>query len=178
MIATLDHNCLIDLEEDGAPAHPLKTLITAHRQGCATLRVVAVGASERTREGSSLTQYGVFEARLQRLDLCDLPVIKPLGVYDVTYYDHCLLADDEMVDLHDDLKKILFPGTASLTRSQQCDVLSMWAHIYHGGDTFITRAGNFSHHANELATKGAGAIMSPADALAALARITGGSASR
>jgi hypothetical protein len=67
MIATLDHNCVIDIENGGERALPLRTLIAAHRGGRAMVRLVAVGASERILGGGTIANYGDF-ARTEDLD--------------------------------------------------------------------------------------------------------------
>ena len=168
MIGTLDHNCLIELEQDGPQAKAVRFLVRAHAYGQATIRVVAVGASERIVGGGTAQNYSHFEERLQRLGLGRLPVLLPLVVYDYGFWAHGLLADDEMGALRTRLRAELFPKKTALSRGDECDVLSMWAHIYHEGDTFITSDGNFHRKAAGLARLGAGVILSPNDAVATL----------
>jgi hypothetical protein len=51
-------------------------------------------------------------------------------------------------------------------RNKKCDVLSMWCHIYYGGDIFVTSDKNFFKKLPPLLEIGVGDILRPCDALA------------
>jgi len=172
---TLDTNCLISLARQEPAAASIETLILRHRAGLLTLRVVAASASERGPGGVSLETYEDFERFVRLLGLDDLPVLLPLGIFGVTYWDHALWGDDEgrMASLLDQIWTILFASTprtlsaGSPDRNRLCDALMMWAHIYHTGHVFISSDRHF-HAATKkarLISLGAGQIYTPAQAV-------------
>ena len=175
---TLDTNCLISLAKREPAAASIEALILGHRAGSLTLRVVAASASERGPAGVSLENYYGFQQFVRSLGLGDLPVLLPLGIFGVTYWDHAIWGDDEgrMGSVLDKIWAILFANAPRMLsadtpdRNRLCDALMMWAHIYHDGQVFITSDQHF-HAATKkprLIALGAGQILTPEQAVSAL----------
>lgn len=174
---TLDTNCLISLAKGESAAASVETLVLRHRARLLSLRVVAASASERSPGGQSLENYEGFQQFVRWLGLDDLPVLLPLGIYGVTYWDHALYGDDEgrMASLLDQIWTILFANKPRMLspdtpdRNRMCDALMMWAHIYHEGQVFVSSDQHF-HAATKkprLVNLGAGQILTPAQAAGA-----------
>lgn len=162
-------------------------LVEAHKAGCAEVAVLGMSGSERQRGGGSLNNIGDFFERLKYLGFGDLPVLKPIGKYDVTYFDWCIYASPEHIAMEDRIHAELFPNIspnlqtyyASLGLDENtatagdrgkwlnalCDVQALWAHINDKRDIFVTNDGNFLRKSAALVALGAGAIMTPEDAV-------------
>lgn len=172
---TLDTNCIIDLEENRASAPSLRNLIQAHNNGLVQLRVVGISASERPRKGSHLLSFAAFIEKLANAGLTCAEILKPIGYTNVTYVNWCLCADGNMVEFEKSIHAILFPTSpfnfppqaASKWRHEKCDVLSLWAHIYHHGDIFVSRDRNYFKQGKRrrLEELGAKRICSPEEAV-------------
>ena len=166
---TLEHNSLIDLER-GAPSAPaLRELIELDDRGIISVQLVAVGASEKLPDKSQPSDYALFEELLIRLGLAHLPVLFPLRKWGLTYWGHDRWGDNggPMEQLLNDPIAIMAPASRQLTEKNECDVLSIWTHIYEHGDVFVTRDKHFlrSHRKQPLERLGAGSILTPEDAL-------------
>jgi len=193
---TLDTNCIIDLEKRAQTARHIRTLMKMHEDGKINLRVVAISASERKRDGTYGSNFAEFKNRIAALGLGSVEILKPLGHFDITYFDWCLFAHDEndpMVELERKIHGILFPEIEfsyaefcrrngldpnsgevdKRWRNPKCDVLALWSHIYHRGDVFVTRDNNFHGPSKKphLVALGAGEIMRPGEAVARLVRL-------
>lgn len=191
---TLDHNCIIDLEENRPIATHLRTLITMHEQGQVCLRVVGIGASEMKPGGAYATNFAEFQQKLAAAGLGDVEILKPIGYFDITYWDWCVFPSETMLDLERRVHEVLFPNVefdyaayctargldpaddADPTRlrrkwkNAKCDALALWCHIWHHGDIFVTTDRNF-HKATkkpQLVALGAGSILYPDEALQTL----------
>lgn len=146
MKITLDHNCLINLERGCDIAERLRRILANDSHECF---VVNVGASEMLRFGVTPSNYGKFEEFLSSIGLEKLPRLDPLGIYGLTFFDHCLFAGADDAKLLGDIREVLFPSQAADTpneykaRNETCDVLSMWCHISNKHDVFLTSDGNF-----------------------------------
>ncbi len=192
---TLDTNCLIDLELGKGAAKELRVLLASHDQGDVTVRVPAIGASERTKSGYYAETFSVFEERVRRLTSRPLEILRPVLYWGIGYWDWGLWASDEMTELDRQIHQILFPhvefrwqdfaaahgldaqkAIADETkewrqwRNRKCDTLGMWCHIYYKGDIFVTRDANFHKKTKkpELIKLGAKSILYPPEALALL----------
>jgi hypothetical protein len=186
MNVTLDTNCIIDLEESRAPAAALLNLIAMHEQGVIFLRVAGISASERQSDGRYAPNFGLFRQKLASVGLGGAEILKPIGYWDVTYYEWCLWTNDKLVELERQIHSILFPNVEFAYtdycaarvimdtnhvdrkwRNAKCDVLAMWCHIYYGGHIFVTSDSNFLNPSkrNSLQTLGAGDIATPDEAL-------------
>lgn len=152
MNITLDHNVVIDFVNGTSRVGNLRAQIAA---GAYEPFVVEIGASEMRERGIQPDRYDLFEALLREAGLESAPRLPPLGMYDVTFYGHCLYSSKELHAEVDRIEQVLFgdsppagPGSrAWLNRT--CDVLSMWCHIRAANDIFVTSDGNF-HKASKL----------------------------
>lgn len=187
---TLDNNCLCDLEENRPSAPDVRKLIKANDNGVVRVRLVGISASEKKRDSTSAPSFDEFRLRVKELGIDHLRILKPMKVWDLTYWDWSLRADNQMVDLARNIHGILFPGSPyeydadgeksendkqvrqrrMKWRNRRCDVLGMWSHIHHGGDAFITRDKNFHKKTKKpkLIALGARQIMTPKEAVECL----------
>jgi hypothetical protein len=174
-LLTLDTNCLISLAKNQPDAADIRKLMLRNDANQIRLRVVAASASERTPGGQSLANYEEFQQFLASLRLGHLPVLLPLAIWGVAFWDYGLSADDGPSSaLLDQIWEILF-GTAprllrdgNPDRNRLCDALMIWAHIHHGGDVFVTSDRHFHAYTKKqrLLEIGAGEILTPAEAAA------------
>jgi hypothetical protein len=108
MTLTFDTNCVIDLEMNEGNAAEVRRLIAKHQAGDIDLQIAGIVASERLRAGGYAPTIASFSTRVGAL--CERPVrvLKPIGRWDVTYWDEGLYADDAMTDLEAKIHSILF----------------------------------------------------------------------
>jgi hypothetical protein len=183
---TLDMNCIIDLENGQGAATHVKSLIKTHEEKKIKLRVVAISASEKKRDGTYASNFSEFKNRIAAIGLGATEVLKPLGYFDITYYDWCVAVDGEngpMVNLERKVHETLFPEIQfsyqefckksridinaqpidHRWRNAKCDVLSLWCHIYYGSGIFVTEDNNFRRPMKKrpLMALGAGEILRP-----------------
>jgi hypothetical protein len=184
---TLDHNCIIDIEEDCQPrAGCLHSLLARHDAGEIDVRLVATSASERQRNGAYLENFGQFQARLAALGLGHLELLAPILVADVSYADWCILAGPDDIALMKRIHTVLFPGSPfdlqdalaaaggqadpgvieGKWRNRELDVQALWCHLYYSGDIFVTNDDVFFRKKKQepLAKLGAATILRPCDA--------------
>jgi hypothetical protein len=164
---TLDHNCLLALDDDEPQAdrEKLMRLIRAHGTGGVEVFVPAISASELQRGGVYMTQWEDFVARMERFGVGHLPTLEPMLSWDVGFWNHALWVSDEMEVLADKIHEILFPtrakdwavyakqagadpdnlagDTHEKWRNTLCDVQSFWSHVWHGNQVFVTNDGDF-----------------------------------
>jgi len=187
---TLDMNCIIDLENGKGAATHVESLIKSYETGKIKLRVVAISASEKKRDGTYASNFSEFKNRIAAIGLGRAEILKPLGYLGITYYDWCVSARDEndpMMNLERKIHETLFPeiqfsykefcqkngvGINSVPidprwRNPKCDVLSLWSDIYYGSGIFVTRDTNFHEPMKKcsLIALGAGEILEPKDAV-------------
>jgi hypothetical protein len=186
---TLDMNCIIDLENRKGAATDVESLIKIHENGQIRLRVVAISASEEKPDGTYASNFSEFKNRIAAIGLGSTEVLKPLGYFDITYVDWCVVADKNgpMTNLERKIHETLFPEIQFLYRefcrkngidinsrpidhrwrNPKCDVLSLWSHIYYGSGIFVTMDTNFHKPMKKraLIALGAGQILKPEDAV-------------
>src|SRR5271163_2941288 len=149
MKVTFDHNCLIHLEGGGEVADTIRSLLRDPIYQC---YVVNVGASEMQRFGVRPDNYAAFEELLNRIGVGDLPRLNPIGIYGVTFWDHCLFAGDRDQVLLESIRNVLFPATDNTNggdaiqneRSEinrLCDTLTMCCHLSYENQVFLTTDG-------------------------------------
>jgi hypothetical protein len=146
---------------------------------------VAISASEN-QPGIARPNFADFLARLADLRLDHLEILKPLGYWDISFWDWCLWGDEEMSALDRQIHDLLFPNIEFALgdfsrrrgiavdplprqwRNAKCDVLALWSHIYHRREVFVTSDGNFHALTRRLAliAMGANHTCRPAEALA------------
>jgi hypothetical protein len=190
---TLDpQNCLIDLEGP-SPSGALLRLVSASKRGLVMLQVPAVGASERQQDGGTLPSFALFLERLARVDLAHAVLLHPPSYTEFAFTDRSLTTDAASVELERKIHNVLFPGeefeyaaycarrglppdrgsARSDWRNHKCDVQAMWCHVRSHGDIFVTTDRNFRKATKlpGLIALGAGAVLTPDDALARVAPI-------
>lgn len=173
---TLDTNTIIDLEEKRPAAPYIRALIDMHEDQVINLRVVAISASERKPDGKYASNFDEFKQKIAAVGLEHAEVLKPIAYWDITFWDRCLWAGDQMMDLERKIHEILFPQiefdgeTDQRWRNAKCDVLALWSHIWHGSGIFVTSDTDFHQETKKpaLLALGAGDILKPRDAVAAL----------
>lgn len=168
MKVTLDHNCLIHLERGGQVDNKIRASLSEPAYQCF---VVNVGASEMQRFGVRPDNYSAFEELLQRIGIAHLPRLDPIGIWDVTFWDHCLYAGDADQALLSEIQAVLFPPTDAESDGERkglnrlCDALTMWCHIAYKNDVFMTTDKNFSKATRlpKLLDLGAGRVCAPGE---------------
>ena len=172
---TLDTNSIIDIEEERTDAKYLLELIDQWNQGKIELGIVAVSASENQKGGVASQNYGEFQGKLEATGLVNAHELQPIGIWDVTFWDHFLLPDEKMAQLAIDLREVLFPDATNLPpneisknskwRNQMCDVLVAWSHAYHQWDYLVTRDKNFHKKGQRIGKLGVRNVVSPEEAV-------------
>jgi hypothetical protein len=173
MKLTLDHNCIIDLAKRTTTGALVRKAVENSAHQCF---VVNIGASEMRERGIEAGRYNKFEELLAEARIEHLPRLDPMGMWDVTFWDRCVLADDNMSNLSDEIETILFGSKLSgmppegldspigkKWLNRICDARSLWCHIHYKNDTFLTSDGNFMKETKlpRLLALGAGRICSP-----------------
>jgi hypothetical protein len=181
---TLDTNVVYEIDAPGCSL-ALSRLVELGQSGVVRLQVAAISASERQRGGEHLGNFREFQARLSSLGLGDATILRPLAYIGISFIDWCLISGPELEALERAIHEILFvtPFRASDCcpsddidgrkgwRNRKCDVLGLWCHVYHGGDVFVTRDGNFfkATKKSRLEALGPFVIATPEEALAFIA---------
>ena len=186
---TLDHNCIVDLDEERPAAPYLRALLARHDAGEVSVRLVATSASERQLSGPYLENFGQFQDRLAVLGLGHLELLAPVFVIGVSYLDWGVAAGPESISLLERIHSVLFPQEAfefqdvlaaagpeadtqvieQKWRRRALDVHALWCHIHYDGDIFVTRDDVFFRQSKRqpLASLGAARILRPSDAATA-----------
>jgi hypothetical protein len=169
----LDTSNLIDLEQDRPAAIHVRKLKASNDARFIELRLIAASASERQQDESSLSTFNEFQDWVHRLGFHDVPILRPLGISGVTYWDWCIWGDGDgpLGSLYESVGKALFPATwggRELLRNKICDVLMIWSHIHYRGDAFVTS--NTRHflkpvRKRALQALGAGELLTPEEAV-------------
>lgn len=147
MKITIDHNVIIDLANGSRNVQRLKARLAADSDDA---YVVEIGASEMRERGISPDRYDLFEELLREAGVDHLPRLTPMVLLDITFYHHCLYANDEMIALSEKIESILFGNSRKADHTEQrrwlnriCDTHTMWCHIHYGNDVFVTSDKNF-----------------------------------
>ncbi|MEJ2147778.1 MAG: hypothetical protein P8020_21900 [Acidobacteriota bacterium] len=72
--------------------------------------MVNIGASEMRQKGITPDHYEKFEELLEKTGIDGLPRLNPIGIFDVTFFDRCVFANEDMKKLVDEIESILFPN--------------------------------------------------------------------
>jgi hypothetical protein len=183
---TLDTNCLIAVADRRPEAEPVIKLAEAHAAQAASVALVAISASERQKDGRSLSSFSDFKTRTSELGLGHLEVLKPIAYFDLTFFDWCVFSDEAIRAEEQSIHSILFPnipffwkdycaslgldenqpGLHQRWRNAKCDVLAFWSHLKNRRDIFVTSDQNFHKQTKKsaLLTMGGGRIEFPRDA--------------
>jgi hypothetical protein len=189
---TLDTNCIIALEENRPTAPFLRQLITFHDAKKINLRVVAISASERKRDGTYAANFSEFKQKIATVGVEHVDILKPIAYLGMAYLDWCYPSGGQATVLERKIHEILFPSIEfdyldyrhrfdiDLTsdeidpkwRNAKCDVLAMWSHIRFYGDVFVTSDKNFhkQRKKEQLIALGAGNILTPQEAVSTVAK--------
>jgi hypothetical protein len=170
---TLDHNCLIHIKQNTSIGVHIRSLI--NRQDY-EFHVVNVGASEMCANLEYASNYEAFEKFLNKIDLANHLRLSPMFIWDFSYWDNCIDADDSMVKLSEDIAHILFNEphqsnshrvSEKKLRNRLCDIHTMWCHIHYRNNVFLTTDKNFMKVSkkNRLINIGANSILHPYDLL-------------
>lgn len=171
MKITLDHNCIIDIESGTPEGLQLRRVIEDDRYQS---YVVNVGAWEMLQRGVVPGDYSTFEALLQRAEIDHLPRLNPMALVDIAYINRCVIANDEMIDLAQRIRDVLFPVPLTpdemiekKRRNRLCDVHTLWCHIHNKHEVFVTSDQNFlkASRVAGLAALGVGRVCLPSDLL-------------
>ena len=176
MKITLDHNCILHLEQRTAVGSQIGSIIANSQNQCF---VVNIGASEMQEKGVRPDCYDRFEELLLKLGIAHLPRLNPMLIFDVTFWDRCVYSDEKMIQLAKDIERVLFGNSKSIVLAQDgldspngkkwlnriCDVHTMWCHIQNGNDIFLTTDKNYLKETKylRLVALGAGRICQPCD---------------
>ena len=174
MRLTIDHNVIIDLAKDSPNIKRLREVLADERH---QVYVVEIGASEMRKRGIRPNRIDLFEELLEEAGIRRLPRLMPMMIWDVTFWDHSLWADDAMISRSAEIEEILFGESpridiANATKdspqsaawlNRVCDVQAMWCHLHYKNEVFVTSDRNF-HKATKvprLLAMGAGRISRP-----------------
>ncbi len=184
---TLDTNAIIDLEEERPAATHLRRLLELHATGRVRLSVVGIAASERRQDGTYPTNFGEFQAKLDKVALGDVEILRPPWILGVTYLEWSILTSESVHEELEQISAVLFPGmgfspdayrarreldsetvpTETTWRNHRYDVVALWSHIHYEGDVFVTSDRNFHKVTKrpQLIALGAGNILRPEEAI-------------
>lgn len=187
LYVTLDTNCLITMQQNRPGAEQLRQLPRLHKEGQISLRLAAITASEKQRDGSYSPTFATFEDWLKDLGLSDAGVVYPLAYSDITYWDVGYFVWDAAQILEVEIHSILFPKLEyqahrhllqfqdsdeetrrkqiAIWRNAKCDVQAFWSHCSPGGGIFITNDKNFLNKKAELLKLSGGDICTAQDCL-------------
>jgi hypothetical protein len=178
---TLDFNCIISLENKDEFSNYLQSLVNLHDKDIVNLSVPAISASEKLLNGEYVDNIQKFLDRIYKLSKRKFEVLRPRGIWGMTYWDYCVWDGEALIELEKKIHKVLFPklpfaftNYANLHhlnpdiltpkwRNPKCDVISMWCHIYYQKDIFVTNDDNFHKHTKKepLIELGAKNILRP-----------------
>ena len=169
MKITLDNNCLISLKNKDGEHVEIKALVDLHPHQI-TLYIPAIAASENQQGGVLHRNFAQFQEFLAEIGCERCELLNPMLYLDISYLDHAVLTDEEMVSLERKIHDVLFPNIPfpyseycrrlglnsddgvidRKWRRAKCDVQAMWCHIYYNNDIFVTQDNNF-HKATKKA---------------------------
>jgi hypothetical protein len=174
MKLTLDHNVVIDLANRSPNVERLREVL---KDGSHQASLVEIGASEMRQRGIKPDRYDLFEQLLQDAGIASLPRLVPMAIWGVTFWNHGLWSDEEMVAQAKHLEEILFgesPPIDITGESEEspkvaawlnriCDVQGMWCHLHYKNEIFVSSDRNFHRptKAPRLLALGAGKISRP-----------------
>lgn len=146
-----DYNCLINIENSTMDYKDLIKIVSLHNSGKIQLHIPAISASEYQKGGLNKS-FDEFKKYVSSLGIKDANYLCPMGYWNITFWDFCLFVGKKMDILEKCIREILFPNF-NFDKEQQllskkfinrlCDVQSIWCHIYHNNDVFITEDENF-----------------------------------
>lgn len=185
---TLDMNCLIAIENDEPEKAHVLALIEAADARRIGLSMVASGASERQPGGGYLNNIADFKERMRSLGFASVDLLKPIGRYDVGFWDHAISGSEEAIAREKEIFEALFPQhSASWAeyaathgadvndlsspqgrkwKNMLCDAQAFWGREYYGKDHFVTSDDNFRKKLVVTGKVPADTILTPIEAIA------------
>jgi hypothetical protein len=186
----LDTNCLIDLADPGRfQRDSVLELVSCHYKLSCILSLNAISASENPKKGETrLLKFGDFEHRLEGLALGHLPILPPLFVWGVTFWNQGLWGGDEENALFKKVHDVLFSNSCVIWPDEalkhgihqdevgskayekwvnrHCDVQMVWTAIHFGQDILVTsNTSDFQSKSIELSKLGLKKILKPIEAV-------------
>lgn len=170
---TMDTNCLLAVDNKEAGYEAIEKILNLHHAGNVDVRVVATTAAENILANPN--PFEVFLALLKKTGFDRCEILKPLGRYNMYFYDHAVYASPEDERLENQVWEVLFPGISPASpepgspeaikrwNNKMCDCQMIHSHIKYGGEVFITQDQNFMKQSkiNHLVALGAGVITTP-----------------
>jgi hypothetical protein len=180
----LDFNCIIALENGEESAGYLRKLISLHDQNEIDLCVPAISGVEKLPNGDYSKSLSDLQNRLKKLSRRPLEILDTMAYLGMWFLGHGIFGNDELIELDKEIHNILFPEipcewdeylklceadpdySLEKWKNVRCDVISMWCHIYHKTDIFISSDNNFSKSTKVQSLKklGANKILKPKEA--------------
>ena len=173
MLVLLDRNCLIALAENEKPAAGhLQSVIEAHRADDLELAVAQITASENQPEHEPAS-WEAFEGLLDRAGISDARLLPTIYRWGIGFWGKGLWTSEETAELERQIGAVLFPGfdlddTTNWRRwvNRLCDVLTVWAHIWHKADVLLTNDARILRKRDALGGLGAAQIEAPGESRA------------
>ncbi len=178
MRVTLDHNCLIDVEENRQPH--VRSVLELRRfadAGNIQLSIPASAGSERQGpDKPQITNFGQFQRWVAELGFRNVDFLAPIGYFDFSFFDYAVLAGGPGSALEQKIHEVVAPNLpyqapaphqAGRWRNAKCDVQAVWCHVRYGTDALCTRDGKLISRSKRLARSGAH-LCTPADLVSSL----------
>ena len=185
---TLDTNCIIALENGEAAATEIRQLVQHAQAGKVELAILGISASENQKAFYLGQDFTGFQNRVSALGLGKLEILKPIAIWDVTFWDWCICPADEDVKLLNDLQLVIFPKSepnwakrasangidvndnsnkeSKKWKNELCDAQIAWATIYNKYDALVTlNTSDFQRNQLALKSLGMPAVWTPEEAL-------------
>lgn len=157
---TMDTNCIIAVEKREPAASSVWELVTAHREGRADVAFVAISASENRQDRSRPRSFAEFQEHLTLLTLGDIPLLRPMAYWDLTFWDWSNLTGPEQMAREREIHVAMFPqvefgwpefavkeGVDVQAQTGKpywkwvnrfCDRQVFWAHDFYKRDVMVT----------------------------------------
>lgn len=166
MRATLDLNCLIDIEENRQPhVEPVLELRRLADVGTVELSIPASAASERRGpDKPQITNFGQFQRWVADLGFGQVHFLAPILYLDFSFLDYAVLAGGSGSVLEQRIHEVVAPNLpyqrpaphqAGRWRNAKCDVQAVWCHVHNGTDALCTRDEKLISRSKRLARFGA-----------------------
>jgi hypothetical protein len=106
----LDHNCIIDLEENRPAGPDIRHILATHDTGAIDVRVVGIGASEAQRDRTLADNFSKFQNKVRAVGLDHLAVLPPVMQIGFTYIGFMVIGGDSDEALMRSIHQVLFPS--------------------------------------------------------------------
>src|SRR5579871_4291633 len=137
MKVTLDHNCIIHIENTTDVGRAVQAIVANAAYECF---VVNIGASEMRAKGVRPDRYDKFEELLRHTGLGQLPRLNPMMIFNVTFWNRCVWGGDQTIKLATEIEDALFGSAEKIDiasvgldspeggkwLNRICDIHGMW----------------------------------------------------